>query len=176
MNVICTGNPNIIGIAKATKQIFPNATFVSRATGYDLSTSEGIEKFKAIISDFDVFINSSQVAPGTQEKLLKITHECCTTGHVFNIGSIAEYKRWEWFDPPYTEEKRKLRETSLELCNQHFKTTHIVLGGFQDNSPNTQFKMDAIEIVNTIKWILECNFDVTIIGIERLADHKLIKR
>ena len=64
---------------------------------------------------------------------------------------IKQYKRWEWFDPPYTEEKRKLRETSLELCNQHFKTTHIVLGGFQDNSPNTQFKMDAIEIVNTIK-------------------------
>jgi hypothetical protein len=172
MKILCTGNPNDMGIAHAVKRVWPNASFVSRTNGYDLSTQEGLDKFKETIAEYDVFVNNSQVVPGTQETLLNITSKVWTTGHVFNIGSVAEYKRWEWFDPLYSAEKRSLRELSLELCNEHFKTTHIVVGGFQDMSPNTEHKMDPINIVNAINWILTSEFDVPLIGIERLADHK----
>ena len=176
MKVVCTGNPNNLGIASSIAKVFPDVKFMSRATGYDLTTEEGLSKFRTDIVEYDVFINSSQISPGTQEVLLNITREVWIKGHVFNIGSIAEYKRWEWFDPPYTDEKRKLRETSIDLYDENFKTTHIVVGGFKDSSTRTQFKMDPINIANTIKWVLECDHDVPIIGVERASDHKHIKR
>ena len=172
MKILCTGNPNVMGIAHAVNRVWPTTSFISRTTGYDLATQEGLSKFKETIAEYDVFINNSQVVPGTQEALLNIANEVWAHGHVFNIGSVAEYPRWEWFDPPYSAEKKSLRNRSLDLCNENFKTTHRVVGGFQDMSPTTAHKMDPITIVNTIKWILESEFDVPLIGIERLADHK----
>lgn len=176
MKIACTGNPNDIGIARSIAKVFPNSSFMSRSSGYDLTTHEGLTKFRNDIIEYDVFVNSSQISSGTQELLLNIVREVWTKGHVFNIGSIAEYKRWEWFDPQYTTEKRSLRERSIDLHSEHFKTTHVVVGGFQDASPGTHFKMDPINIANTVKWILECDHDVPIIGIEQASDYKHIKR
>jgi hypothetical protein len=168
--ILCTGNPTHPGIARAVLSVFPEAEFVSRSYGYDLSTQLGLTKFKDKVQNFDVFINNAQVVPGTQETLLRIVNDVWTTGHVFNIGSIAEYKKWEWFDPPYTEEKRRLKETSLDMCTANFKTTHMIVGGFQDQTPGHEHKLDPINIVNIIKWILECEFNVPVIGVERIDE------
>ncbi len=171
--VLCTGNPNKTGIAKEVAKIFPNATFVSLSSGYDLLTDEGQEKFKKIINDFNVFINVSQLSNNTQEKLLRIAHNKGMKGHVFNIGSIAEYKRWEWYDTNYTNEKRQLREASLELCSQFFKTTHIVVGGFKDSSNENPNRMDPSEIVKTIEYILNSKVNIPLIGIEKIDDEEM---
>lgn len=170
--ILCTGNPNDRGIAQALKSVFPDTEFVSRSTGFDLSTNEGLSKFEDKIKSFNVFVNVSQVVPGTQEKLLRLTHKHWTTGHVFNIGSVAEYSRWADFDPPYSAEKLSLREAGLELSSELFKTTHMIVGGFQDSSDDSDRKMDPIHIVNAIKWVLESEIDIPIIGLERLSDHK----
>jgi hypothetical protein len=165
--ILCTGNPAHPGIAKAIKQVFCEVTFVSRTYGYDLTTQESLESFKSIIPNYNVFINNSQIGVRVQEKILKLIHENCKEGHVFNIGSIAEFKKWEWFDPPYTEEKRSLRETSLSFDDKLFKTTHVTVAGFQDATPGNEWKMDPIEIANIIKWILEKNINIPIIAIEK---------
>lgn len=172
--IICTGNPNDRGIAQAIKSLFPNADFLSRTTGYDLSLTdkESEERLLQKLGNYNVLINNAQICVGGQERLLKLTHSIWKTGHVFNIGSVAEYKRWENFDPPYTKEKRALRDLSLELGDQFFKTTHMIVGGFKDRSDNSDHKMDPIVIAKTIKWILENEVDIPIIGIERMSDHK----
>ena len=173
LKIICTGNPNKPGIPSAVFKLFPDTTFISISTGYDLVTNAGQGKFKSIIKNYDVFINVAQLSNSSQETLLKIAHSSGMQGHVFNIGSIAEYKRWEWYDINYTNEKRKLRETSLDLCSEFFKTTHIVVGGFQDSSNSHPDRMDPIEVVKIIKYILESPINIPIIGVEKIIDKEM---
>jgi NADP-dependent 3-hydroxy acid dehydrogenase YdfG len=168
--IICTGNPNKKGIPKAVLETFENVDFISLSTGYDLTSNEGQEYFKNIIKNYNVFINIAQLSNGAQEQLLKIAQQSGMKGHVFNIGSIAEYKRWEWYDADYTAEKRSLRETSLELCTEFFKTTHIITGGFQDATSDHPDRMDPVEIVNAIKYVLSSKINIPIIGVEKIND------
>jgi|TARA_B110000908_G_C10017604_1_gene341473 hypothetical protein len=171
--IICTGNPVKPGIPNAVNTHFSNVKFISLSNGYDLNTEEGRQKFKSIIKDYNVFVNVAQLTNGSQEKLLKIAYETGMKGHVFNIGSIAEYKRWEWYDTNYTVEKRSLREASLELCSEFFKTTHIIVGGFQDSTSADSSRMDPSEIVNIIKYILESSINIPIVGIEKIVDAEM---
>lgn len=168
--IICTGNPDKTGIPKAIRDSFPDATFVSLSNGYDLTSKHGQQQFKRIIKNFNVFVNVAQLTNGAQEHLLHIAHQAGMKGHVFNIGSIAEYKRWEWYDSNYTNEKRSLREASLDLCTEFFKTTHIVTGGFQDSTSADPDRMDPNEIVNAIKYVLNSKVNIPIIGVEKIND------
>jgi len=171
--IICTGNPNHYGIAQAIDAIFPNVYFVSRSSGYDLAVEAGRKKFQEVIKNYNVFINISQVVPGTQESLLTITRNSWNSGHVFNIGSTAEYTKWEWFDPEYTIEKRRLKELSIGLCSEHFKTTHMTVGGFKDETNRDQDRMDPTSIAKIIKWILESDLHIPVIGVEKILDKKV---
>lgn len=173
--ILCTGNPSKAGISKAVYNSFPDTTFISISNGYDLVTDLGQQKFKDIINNFNVFINVAQLENGSQEKLLKIAHESGMQGHIFNIGSIAEYKRWEWSDPEYTKEKRSLKEISLELCSEFFKTTHVIVGGFQDATSDAPNRMDPAEIVNIIKYILNAPIHIPVVGVEKIVDVEMRK-
>jgi NADP-dependent 3-hydroxy acid dehydrogenase YdfG len=173
--ILCTGNPSRPGLPKSIQQEFSNVKFLSLSAGYNLSSLDGQIKFRNLLKDYNVFINVSNLPNGAQEQLLKITREEWDSGHVFNIGSIAEYKKWEWFNKHYTEEKRKLRETSLELCSERFKTTHIIAGGFQDYENNDPVRMDPIEIVKIIKYILDSPINIPIVGIEKIINKETEK-
>jgi hypothetical protein len=167
--ILCTGNPNKQGtLANIVKEVFPSTDFVHLSAGYDFTTSEGLEKFRNKIKDYNVFINAthSQIR-GLQIKLLKIAREEWSDGHVFNIGSVLENDFFSWFSPEDAEEKRQLRTLSLDLCSERFKTTHLVVGGFKDQKPDAPFKMDPIHIIKGIEWVLAADgFHVPIIGIE----------
>ena len=176
LKILCTGNPNKIGIASAIADRFPNADFIYLSNGYDLTIDDGQYKFRSIIKNYNVFINVSQLSTGSQEKLLKIAHEEGLKGHVFNIGSIAEYKRWDWYDINYTNEKRNLRETSLDLCSEFFKTTHIIVGGFQDSSNNHPDRMNPTEVVKAIEYVLNSIVNIPIIGIEKIVDNEMVEQ
>lgn len=171
--ILCTGNPNKKGIANAVATRFPNSDFIYLSNGYDLTVNTGQEKFRSIIKNYNVFINISQLSNKSQEKLLKIAYDEGMKGHIFNIGSIAEYKRWEWYNSNYTEEKRSLREASLDLCSEFFRTTHIIVGGFQDSSNSHPDRMDPIEIVKVIEYILNSNVNIPIVGIEKIVDKEM---
>ena len=173
IKVLCTGNPNRTGITKQVAEVFPNTTCIHRSMGVDLLTQEGLDYFKSIVANYDVFVNVSHIKSQTQEKLLRIAQEQGMKGHVFNIGSIAEYKRWEWYNAEYTAEKRQLRETSLDLCTEFFKTTHIVIGGFRDYDNDSKDRMDPAEVVNFIKYIITAPINIPIIGIEKINDKEM---
>jgi hypothetical protein len=90
---------------------------------------------------------------------------------VFNIGSISEHKKYSWADPDYAIEKQKLRELSLELGDEKFKTTHMIVSGFQAASPGSDKTMDPLHIAKTIQWILNAEFQIPIIGVEQMSDY-----
>ena len=157
MKILCTGNPDDEkNIAHSIRKVFPDATFISKSKGIDLTTVNGLLLFEHKVKNYNVFINSSYIGPGIQEKLLTITRNAWTTGHVFNIGSTVEYQTFNTNDTEYLESKLSLRNKSMELCRLDFKTTHMIVSGFKNNDP----------IANTIKWILSTdNADFPIIGI-----------
>jgi hypothetical protein len=169
--ILCTGNPKDIGIAMEIQKLFPSATFVSRSNGYDLNTNEGLEKFNNLIVNYNVLINNSFVNSNNQETLLLMARKQWISGHVFNIGSFAEYSKWKTIYPIKHMEKNKLKELGLKITDENFKVTHITVGVFQSSAKtNTLLSMDPKNIANTIKWIMELKFQVPIIGIEQITD------
>jgi hypothetical protein len=168
--ILCTGNPNDVGLAQCIQSLYPDAKFLSRSNGYDF-TKDIDNKFRELLTEYNVFINYSWVSLGVQEKLLRIVAEEWASGHVFNIGSTNEDNPLlTQAEPEYTASKLQLRKASLELNNEHFKTTHIVVGGFW--RPTTINKtMNPINIANTIKWVLEQDFEVPIIGVQQSSDY-----
>lgn len=171
--ILCTGNPKDRGIAQSIYKLFPDADFVSRTNGFDLSfPSYDIEnRFREKLKNYNVFINNAYIDYGCQERILKIVREEWIEGHVFNIGTLEEYEKWAWKEPKYSEEKRRLRELGLLLGDEKFRTTHIIVGGFQALTPGSSKTMDSIHIAKAIKWILNAPFEVPVIGIQQMTDN-----
>lgn len=173
MKILCTGNPTD-GIAKSLQQIYPDTMFISRSNGYDFTTEDGIEKFKALLPEYNVFINHSQLVGDLQRQLLTFASQEWAAGHVINIGSVMEFKKWEWIEPAAAEEKRLLRDLSLELSSEHFKTTHLIVGGLQSCN-NDPLRIHTDRVAETIKWILENENHVPLMYVDHVSD-ELIKR
>lgn len=170
--MLCTGNPKDIGIAMEIEKIFPDTIFVSRTSGYDLSTAEGLSKLRTLLRSNNILINNAYVFPGTQEKILLMAREEWQSGHIFNIGSIDEYTKWGWAHPDSAKEKIKLKEVGLNLTDENFKVTHITVGGFKSSTkPHSMPNMDPKHIASTIKWALEAEFQIPVIGVEQITDY-----
>ena len=170
--VLCTGNPEHIGIAMEIKKLFPSSTFVSRTNGYDLSTAEGLAKLKSILKDYNVIINNAYVNKGLQTTILNMAREEWIEGHVFNIGSIDEYAKWLPANPSKYKESNDLKELGLSLTDERFKVTHVTVGGFKSSAKPLGLKttMDPVHIATAIKWIVEAPFQVPVIGVEQMND------
>jgi len=173
MKILCTGNPSA-GIACSLKAIYPTTTFISRSNGYDLTTQDGLDKFKSLLPDYNVFINHSQLQSNLQSQLLILVSEAWTHGHVVNIGSVLEFKKWEFIEPLAAEQKRKLQDLSLDLSSEHFKTTHLIVGGLQ-SSNNDPLRIHTDKIAETIKWVLENENHIPLLYVDRVSD-ELAKR
>ncbi len=164
--ILCTGNPNTSVIADAIQQILPQSDFANRSTGYDLRmwNPSDEEHFQKNILNYNVLINSSFISNGAQQKILEMTNEIWTSGHVFNIGSTAEYEGRNSYLPHYSVQKRALRDMSLALCSKKFKTTHITISKL--NKDKSDADLNPIHIAKAIKWVLENEVNIPIIGIE----------
>lgn len=170
--VLCTGNPEHIGIAMEIKKLFPDATFVSRTNGFDLSTDAGLAKLRTVIKEHNVIVNNAYVSEGTQARILTTAKEEWTTGHVFNIGSIDEYTKWLPANPRKYKESNELKELGLSYTDENFKVTHLTVGGFKSSAKPLGLKttMDPVHIATAIKWIMEAPFQVPVIGVEQMTD------
>jgi hypothetical protein len=78
---------------------------------------------------------------------------------------VLEYEKYRYVDPAVADDKRLLRDLSIDLCSKKLKTTYIVVGGIaNDDNPD---KMDPVQIAKTIRWILsQTEFHVPLIGVE----------
>ena len=173
MKILCTGNPKD-GIACSLKAIYPDTMFISRSNGYDLTTDDSKDKFKKLLPDYNVFINHSQLCGDLQRQLLTVVSQAWTHGHVINIGSVLEFKKWEFIEPSAAEEKRRLRDLSLELSSEHFKTTHLIVGGLQSCNDDP-LRIHTDRVAETIKWILENENHIPLLYVDHVSD-ELVKR
>lgn len=167
--IICTGNPHVSGIAKHIKDLYPQTKFISTSLGYDLTTDHGFNEFESLLPKYDVFINHSQIAAGIQEKLLLSARQSWISGHVITIGSVLEFDKWSWIEPEVTNEKNLLKNLSLQLSEEHFKTSYITVGGLKKHDSDNM-RLDPKKVAEIIQWILEKDLYIPLIYIDNLSN------
>ena len=167
--VICTGNPyDPSTLASGFIKIFPNATFVHRSAGWDLTdqSTEARTKLKELFSQHNTFINSSYIALHVQSYLLEVCNQSVKFCDVFNIGSTHEYDNLGRAD--YTQSKLALRDKSLQLNNYRFRTHHVMIGKVkQVSNPESGNSLDIPVICNIIPWIIQQSFNVPLICVDQ---------
>lgn len=170
--IICTGNPHIEGIAKELGKIYENITFVSRSTGYDLLTNEGMRNFQEQLNEHTVLINNSHIGYGVKKRILRIAKDIWSQGHVINIGSYNEIKKYSLGLFESAHDATELRELGFDLGNEKFKVTHLMVGPFRSGvKPMSDCTMDPSKIAKTIKWVLEADFQIPIISAIEMSDY-----
>lgn len=162
--MLITGNPRY-GLAKELKIIYPDATFISRETGYDLTKKEDQEKLAELVLEHDIFINSSALWKFNQTVLLEAVYkkllEHKKTPHLICIGSTTDRvkngKAWL-----YNAEKKALRDycNTLGLAGVWSncpKITYISFGTLSNNQhKHPERKCMTIEqSAKYIKWIID---------------------
>jgi NADP-dependent 3-hydroxy acid dehydrogenase YdfG len=176
MNILCTGNPDKLTIAWAAKQKWNQVKCISLSSGWDLKLVNQHNKlqFSSLIRNFDVFINSSFIAPNVQSQLLTLVcNEWMAAdikGHIITIGTTLEMSEDKEFQL-YINDKRELRNLSLDLSNQTaktgVKTTYVVVGGINNQQPNTTDFVDPCAVVDLIDWSLNFSSLLPLIQIEK---------
>ena len=150
--IFCTGNPQKKTIAHAL-----GCDHASLSSGWDFLTLDTINRFQNTIINYQVFVNSSYIAPGVQLNLLNATIKAWMAkdirGHVINIGTTLSD------NSEYCLDKQKLKARSLELSDQTgitgIKTTYLSLGGVDTGEVSTNDLVSPKNISKTIKWIIE---------------------
>jgi len=164
MKILISGNKNF-GVAQELFKIFPDANFISRETGYDLTDKNVQEKVANECLNYDIFINNSALYRFEQTNLLqcvfKKSKEKKHNLYIINIGSTIDRfnKGTDWI---YSAEKKALRDFSDSLSKQSVWTNapRVTLISFGSLS-NVQHKhpdRTCLPISLTakyIKWLLE---------------------
>lgn len=164
MKLLITGNKNF-GLAKSLYALFPDSHFASRATGYDLTSKIGQEKFADVALEYDVIINSSALWKFNQTVLLDAIYKKCVEHkrrpHIICIGSTTDRVKNSkvWL---YNAEKKALRDYCNTLGINGVwgtgpKVTLLSFGSLsnvQEKHPDR--KCLAIEQAALyIKWVIE---------------------
>lgn len=162
--ILCTGNPdNPYTIAYGIKKLYPDATFIHKSNGWDLTDIDDrlIQEFKK----HNTFINASYIAPGIQSKLLTLCNESSKFYDVINIGSTHEYDGLGTEE--YQTSKFDLRTLSLALNTFRFRTCHLILGLIKTNEDTPGEPLTVDQIAEMIKWILEQdNYHLTLMSMD----------
>jgi len=171
MKILITGNKNF-GLAKSLATIYPDATFASRETGFDLTTKDGYRKLGIAINNYDVFVNCSALHKFNQTLVLDYIYKRCQEInhpiHIINIGSTTDRvkKATSWI---YNAEKKALRDfsNSLSLTGVWDGGPKVSLISFGSLS-NVQEKhpdrtcLDIDRAASYIKWIIDQPHDICI--------------
>jgi hypothetical protein len=173
MKILCSGNPNQHTIAQAIKEIYPETAFLFRSNGYDFTKDSGLERFENALPNYNIFINSSYIAPGIQLKLLetawRMWMQADIRGHVISIGTTAELN-FDLKNKNYIESKIALKNRSLELHKQTgitgVKTSYIILGGLNNNQKGSEEYPTTGSVARAIDWLIHYQNRVALMHIE----------
>jgi hypothetical protein len=171
MKILITGNPNF-GLASELFKLYPDATFVSRESGYDLTTREGYRKLGEIVKDYDIFINSSALWKFNQTLVLdSVYKKCVELKHDIRIICISSTtdrvkKATSWI---YNAEKKALRDyaNSLSLTGvwDSGPTVSLISFGSLSNVQEKHPERICLELsraASYIKWMIDQPADISI--------------
>jgi hypothetical protein len=162
--MIITGNP-VEGLAESLCNIWPDAEFASRETGYDLTKGEHMYEFAEACTRHDQIILNSALWRFNQTVLLDIVYkklvEAEKSAHIVCVGSTIDRtdKGTTWL---YSAEKKALRDycNSLGIIGvwqDGPKVSYISFGTLsnkQDKHPD-RICMDIDVAAEYIKWIFD---------------------
>jgi hypothetical protein len=162
--ILITGNPTY-GLANAMYNIWPDAMFASRATGWDLTDDQKKRDLAQVALNYDVFINNSALWKYHQTLLLKEVYSTTRIAvhplRIICIGSTTDRtsKGNDWL---YHHEKKALRDycNSLSLIGTWGGGPRVSLLSFGTLS-NNQHKhpdrkcMDINYAASYVKWIVD---------------------
>jgi hypothetical protein len=162
--MIISGNQNK-GLAKALSQLYPDAVFCSRETGYDLTNNKDRTRFAQESVDHDVIILCSALWQFEQTVLLDAVHKACLKqekqAHIVCVGSTTDRtsKGTTWL---YNAEKKALRDycNSLALLGVWHsgpKVSYISFGTLSNNQEKHLDRkcMKIDEAAQYIKWLID---------------------
>ena len=162
--MIITGNKSK-NLAKSLYNLYPDATFVSRETGYDLSKDIDQEKFAEISIDHDIVVIMSALWKFNQTILLDKVYKKCVDAnkrpHIITIGSTTDRVKngKPWL---YNAEKKALRDYSNTLAlggvwDNKPKVSYISFGTLSNNQEKHQERkcIDIDVAANYIKWVID---------------------
>jgi NADP-dependent 3-hydroxy acid dehydrogenase YdfG len=175
MKILVAGNKNY-GLANSIYKIYPNATFLSRSTGYNLGQHEVRESVGDISLDYDVFISVSCLSQFKQvllvESIIKKWIEKNHRGYLIAVGSSADtpVKGTAW---TYPVEKKALRSYIRQLSQivssetpLNWKSTYISPGNMhtirQDEKMPNVLKLETDYVASVIKWLIDQPHNVNI--------------
>ena len=181
--MIITGNKDK-GLAGALYNLYPDARFCSRATGFDLTNITDQKKFAYLSLEHDVIINCSALWRFEQTNLLEtiwnINIDHNRAPHIINVGSTIDRtkKGSSW---RYGAEKKALRDYSnslgiLGVWDKKPKVSYISFGTLSNNQGKHPDRkcLDIDEAAAYIKWLIDQPKYVTIneISIDPMQDER----
>lgn len=162
--MLITGN-NTVGVSAALAKIYPDAEFVSRSTGFDLSKKVDQERCAELVCKHDVFVNCASLYKFNQTTLLNIVYHKCVLEkhncHIINIGSTTDRvkKGGAWL---YNAEKKALRDYSNTLglngvWGSGPKISYISFGTLDNNQEKHPDRktIDINVAAEYIKWMID---------------------
>lgn len=164
IKILVTGNPKT-GIAKELFNLYPDATFISRSSGYDLTSADGQSQLAKLSLEYDIIINNSALWKFNQTVLLDQIYKACIDNqhypYIICIGSTTDRikKGGAWL---YNAEKKALRDycNTLGINGVWGKSPKITLISFGSLS-NVQHKhpdrkcLEIYKAANYIKWLID---------------------
>ena len=120
--ILITGNKEF-GLAKELYKLYPDAGFLSRSTGYDLTSSEGQRRCAEQVLETDVFVNCAALWKFNQTVLLDTVYKKCVENkHNPYIGRSCPCHRSEHL--PHDSPLKALCEYAESLLNFPCKTAN----------------------------------------------------
>lgn len=169
--ILISGNPKF-GLAKELYKLYPNATFASRDTGYDLAKSDNQDAFAQYVTHYNTIIINSALWKFNQTVLLDKVYKKCIAEkhrpHIITIGSTTDRvkngKAWL-----YNAEKKALRDYSNTLAiggvwGEAPKVTYISFGTLSNNQNKHPDRkcLDISRAAQYIKWIIDQPDDICV--------------
>lgn len=164
MKLLVSGNPEF-GLAQAIHKLYPDAEFMSRATGHDLTKDEGRDAFADRAAEMDVVVINAALWRFQQTVLLDSVYKACrerhTAPYIIVVGSTTDRvkngKAWL-----YNAEKKALRDYANTLAiggvwTQGMpKVTLISFGTLSNNQHKHPDRtcMNIDEAADYIRWLI----------------------
>lgn len=173
--ILVAGNPEY-GLAKAIKEVYPYADFISRTHGnLDLSIPSKQRELAEMAMDYDVFIAVSCIWRFAQTEYVQEVAKRWIErkhGYIIALGSSADtpVKGTAWM---YPAEKKALRAYCRQLSqisagenDCKLKVTYLSPGNLhtpkQDEKMPNMPKLDCSYVAEVITWLLSQPDDVNI--------------
>jgi NADP-dependent 3-hydroxy acid dehydrogenase YdfG len=156
------------GLSKSIYELYPDAEFCSRSSGYDLSKKNIRDQAAEKSLDHEVVLVVSALGDFNQtllvESIIKKWIETDHTGYLIALGSSADtpVKGSDWI---YPVEKRALRNYMRQLSQivssetpKNFRITYLSPGNLhtpkQDLKKPGVPKLDTAYVASVISWLL----------------------